>query len=183
MRMNKRFFERLPSEWVKYVVVVILSVALWIWAFGLYHAPKENEKIELFFAGEVRDFAFEKEAADAFDELRSVEISYADPSLSVAFEQKYSVVAMTVSDVVLVPESIATVTECKRAFVPISGIGEAFMQEDIAYGVYLSDAAKARLGAYFKFREERYVAFAPASSVNAGKETDHSLRFIEWLVR
>ena len=173
----------MPSEWVKYVVVVILSVALWIWAFGLYHAPKDIEKIELFFAGEVRDFAFEKDAADAFEELKSVEISYADPSLGVAFEQKYSVVAMTVSDVVLVPESIANVTECKRAFVPIYGLGEPFVQEDVAYGVYLSDAAKTRLGAYFKFREERYVAFAPAASVNAGKKTDHSIRFIEWLVR
>ena len=181
--MNKRFRETFPSEWVKYVVVVILSVALWIWAFGLYHAPKETEKIELFYAGEVRDFAFEKEAADAFDELKSVEISYADPSMGIAFEQKYSVVALSVSDVVLVPESVANVTDCKRAFVEISGIGEPFVQEGKSYGVYLSDVAKKRLGAYFKFREERYVAFAPAASVNAGKKTDHSIGFIEWLAR
>ena len=181
--MNKRFRETLPAEWVKYVVVVILSVALWIWAFGLYHAPKDTEKIKLFFAGEVRDFAFEKVAADAFDELKAVEISYADPSLGVAFEQKYSVVALSVSDVVVVPESVAHDTACKRAFTPISEIGEPFVQEEVAYGVYLSDEAKARLGAYFKFREERYVAFAPAASVNAGKKTDHSMKFIEWLAR
>ena len=181
--MNKRFREILPSEWVKYVVVVILSVALWIWAFGLYHAPKKTEKIQLFFAGDVTDFSFEKVAADAFEELKSVEISYADPSLGVAFEQKYSKVALSVSDVVLVPESIAEQTECKRAFAVIEGIGESFIQEEVAYGVYLSDEAKLRLGKYFKFREERYVAFAPAASVNAGKKTDHSIQFIEWLVR
>ena len=181
--MNKRFRDTFPSEWVKYVVVLILAVALWVWAFGMYHAPKKTERIELFFAGEVRDFAFEKDAADAFEELKVVEVSYGDPSLGVAFEQKYSVVALSISDVVLVPESIAKQTECKRAFAEISDVGESFIQEGIAYGVYLSDGAKERLSRYFKFREERYVAFATAASENAGKTTDHSIRFIEWLVR
>ena len=181
--MNKRFRETLPSELVKYVVVILLSVAIWIWAFGLYHAPKATEKIALLFAGEVRDFAFEKDSADAFEEVKLVEVSYADPSLGVAFEQKYSVVALSVSDVVLVPESIAMQTECKRAFAELPDIEDPFVQEGITYGSYLSDAAKERLSKYFKFREERYVAFASAASVNAGKKTDHSIRFIEWLVR
>ena len=181
--MNKTLRDSLPSEWIKYVVVVILSVVLWLWVFGLYHAPKDAEKIEFFFAGEVTDYTFEKEAAAVFDDIKKVEISAADPSLGVAFNQKYSVVALSVSDVVVVPESIAKETECKRAFVVIEGVGEPFVQEEVSYGVYLSDEAMARLGKYFKFKEERYVAFAPAASVNAGRETDHSIKFIEWLAR
>ena len=181
--MSRTLKESLPSEWVKYVVVVILSVALWVWVFGLYHKPKDTEKIELFFAGDVKDFAFEKDAADAFDYLKRVEVSYENPSSSAAFEQKYSVVAFTLSDVVLVPESLADRKPCKGAFVPLSGIGEPYVQEEVAYGVYLSDSAKVRLSKYFVFTEERYVAFAPKASVNAGKKTDHSIKFIEWLTR
>ena len=181
--MNKTLRDSLPSEWIKYVVVVILSVVLWLWVFGLYHAPKETEKINLFYAGEVESFTFEKDAANAFDFLKLVELSSADPSMGDAFNQKYSVVALTVSDVVLVPESIAADTRCDRTFQPISGIGEPFTQDGVEYGVYLSEEAKERLKKYFRFREERYVAFAPAASVNAGKVTDHAIKFIEWLVR
>ena len=42
--MKKRFLDSLPSDWVKYLVVIVLSVLLWVWVFGLYHAPKETEK-------------------------------------------------------------------------------------------------------------------------------------------
>ena len=182
--MNKTLRDSLPSEWVKYVVVVILSVVLWIWIFGLYHAPEDSEKINLFYAGEMENLsAFEKDATKAFDGLKLVEVSYADPSLKAAFQQKYTVVALTVCDVVIVPESVAIKTECAKAFKPISGLGESFIQEEVEYGVYLSDEAIERLRKYFRFREERYVAFAPIASVNAGKKTDHSIRFIEWLVR
>ena len=183
--MSRTFRESLPSEWVKYLVVALLSIALWIWAFGLYHAPKATEKIELFFVGDVKNYSFEKDAAEAFDYLKKVEVSSANPNMGVAFEQKYSVVGMTASDVMLVPESIAVNTDCKRAFDVLQvTVGESFIQEGVAYGVYLSEGAMQRLSNYFRFVDgERYVAFAPASSVNAGGATDHSFRFIEWLVR
>lgn len=181
--MREKFRSTLPSEWVKYLVVVILSVALWVWGFGLYHAPKDTEKIELFFAGEVKNYSFETDAANAFEELKTVSISTAYPWMESTFQQKYSLVGLTASDVVIVPESVAKDTECAGAFVPLEGLGEAFVQKGIAYGVYLSDAVIEKLSRYFVFREERYVAFAAGSSVNSGKETDLSIRFIEWLVR
>ena len=120
--MNNKFRESLPSNWVKYVVAAILSVALWIWVFGLYHAPKETEKLELFYAGEIKDYAFEDVAMKAFDDLKSVSISNAYPWSGNAFDQKYSVVALTASDVVIVPESVAKETDCKRAFAELEGV-------------------------------------------------------------
>ena len=181
--MREKLRASLPNDWLKYVVAAILSVAMWIWIFGVYHAPKETEEIELFYAGAMRDYSFEDVAANAFDALKKVSVSTAYPESGYAFDQKYSVVALTSSDVVLVPESVAKETDCKRAFLEISGIGEPFVQEGVAYGVYLSPQATERLGAYFVFGEERYVAFAVASSVNSGQLTNLSVQFIEWLVR
>lgn len=181
--MGKRFRETISSEWIKYLIVLILSIALWFWVFGLYHAPKDTEKIELFFAGEVKDYSFEDKACAEFDYLKSVSISAAYPWTGNSFEQKYSLVALTASDVVIVPEEVAKETECKRAFVELSGLGEPFVQEDVAYGVYLSEEAKQKLAPYFGFDYERYVVFAVAASMNSGQVTDHSIQFIEWLLR
>ena len=185
--MFKRFRDSLPTEWVKYVVVAILSIAIWIWAFGMYHAPKDTETIALFYAGNVQDYAFESEAKDAFDYLKSVEVSSANPDGDAYnFKQKYQVVALMASDVVIVPERIAKDTDCKVVFTELEGIdGKPFIPQDVdqAYGVYLPDHARDRLRRFFVFKDEPYVVCAVAASVNSGKETDHSMRFIEWLVK
>ena len=75
----KRFKESLATEWLKYVIVVILSVALWVSAFGIYHAPREYEKIEFFFGGGVHDHSFEKAAEKALDGVKKVQIVSSDP--------------------------------------------------------------------------------------------------------
>ena len=180
--MKKKFFDSLPHDWVKYIAVIILSVALWIWVFGLYHAPKETEKLEVFFGGVVKDYDFEEIACEAVDGVKTVSVSSAYPWTGNSFEQKYSLVALTASDVVIVPEAVAKETDCKRAFAELSGIGEPFEQEGVKYGVYLSAERKEELSPYFEFEYEQYVVFAVAASANSGKVTDHSIRFIEWLV-
>ena len=181
--MKKRFLDSLPSDWVKYLVVIIVSVLLWVWVFGLYHAPKDSEKLEVFYAGVVKDYTFEEVAADALPGVKTVSVSSAYPWTGNSFEQKYSLVALTASDVVIVPEEVAVETECKRAFEPIEGIaGKAFVQEGVQYGVYLSEEAKQALGAYLEFEYDEYVVFAVAASMNSGQVTDHSFKLIEWLV-
>ncbi|MBP5405166.1 MAG: hypothetical protein J6Y74_04390 [Clostridia bacterium] len=179
--MGARFKASLREEWLKYLIVAVLSVALWSMAFGLYHAPRSDEKIEVFFAGTVKDRSFEKVAAGAFSELRKVEIASADPSAN-TFAHKYELVAFNGSDVVILPESVAQGTYCKDSYLEQEPCGEMFYQEGVAYGVYLPSAAKEALGAYFDFGEERYVVLIPGSSVNAGVLTDHAFAFEKWLV-
>ena len=180
--MNKRFKDTFSSEWVKYVVVIVLSVVIWVAAFGLYHAPKEHEKIELFFAGKVKDYAFAEIAKRSSKEIKKVEISSSNPAEAIPFGQKYRVVGLNGSDVVLVPQSVAESTDCKGSFLPLDGIGEPFKQGEESYGVFLPENAIDALSRYFAFGEERYVAFVVASSVNAGKITDHAIDFVKWLV-
>ncbi len=179
--MNSYFKQSLSSEWVKYLVVIVLSVAIWVAAFGLYHAPKEYEKIEIFFAGTVKDYSFEKDAAKSSSEIKKVELTSCSPSEN-TFYHKYSVVGLNGGDIVLVPLSIAEKTDCAATFLPLNGIGESYSQGDASYGVFLPDSAISALSRYFKFGDERYVAFVVASSVNAGKLTDHAITFVKWLV-
>ncbi|HCJ01261.1 MAG TPA: hypothetical protein DIC18_03480 [Clostridiales bacterium] len=182
--MKKRFRDSLPSEWLKYLVVTILCVVLWMWFFGMYHSPKDTEKIEVFFAGHVKSGnAFESLAEKQFDYLKSVSIASADPARKNAFQQKYETVGFTMSDVVIVPESVANATQCETAFAELTDMGEAYIQNEISYGVYIPEEKKTWLAQYFDFTEERYVVFAVASSVNSGGKTNHSFDFIEWIVR
>ena len=180
--MKRKILDSLPSDWIKYLVVIILSVALWIWVFGLYHAPKETEKLEVFYGGVVRDYDFEQVACDALDGVKTVGISSAYPWSGNSFEQKYQLVALTASDVVIVPEQVAHETDCKRVFLELDGMGVPFEQEGVKYGVYLSAERKEALSPYFEFEYDEYVVFAVAESENSGKVTDHSIKFIEWLL-
>ena len=181
--MKKKFLNSLPTDWIKYFIVVIVACVLWIWACGMYHAPKKTEKLEVFFAGTVKSYAFEDVAAEALDGVKRVSVSAEKPWAGVSFKEKYTYVAMTSSDVVIVPEEVAKETECKYAFEVMEGIkGDAFIQEGVQYGVYLSEERKAALDEYFRFEYDAYVVFAVASSANSGQLTRHSFELIEWLV-
>ena len=182
MRLGmNRFKASLQSEWLKYVIVIMLSCTVWLFAFGLYHAPKTYEKIDLFFAGTVRDYTFEKVAADVFPDIRQVNIASSDPNAN-TFAHKYELVAFNGSDVVIVPESIAAQTYCAESFIEMPSMGEMYYQESVAYGVYIPSESVQALGKYFDFKEERYVVLIPGSSANAGLLTENAYTFVEWLV-
>ena len=181
--MKRKFLNSLPTDWIKYLLVVILAIVLWMWAFGAYHAPKKTEKLEVFFAGSVKSYAFQDVAADAIDGVKKVSISSEKPEMGLVFKQKYVNVAQTSSDVVIVPEEVAKDTECKYAFEVLEGIkGEPFVQEGVQYGVYLPEESLLTLSEYFELDYGRYVIFAVAASVNSGQLTNHSFELIEWLV-
>jgi len=186
----ERFKASLRVEWFKYLIVIELSVAIWVFAFGAYHAPRSNEKIEVFFAGTVKDYTFEKVAQENFTELRSVQIASADPNAN-TFAHKYELVAFNACDVVILPESIASATLCKGSFIEQQPCGEMFTQtemgtdgveHEVIYGVYLPEKAVIGLGKYFEFTSERYVVLIPGSSLNAGGLTENAFLFERWLV-
>ena len=180
-----RFKSRFTYDWVLYLAVTIAAIGIWSLAFGLYNAPAPTETINLFFAGTVNDYSLQDEGVTALKEkgVKVVQISSCDVGDNM-FSTKYSVVGLNGCDVVIVPESVANETSCAQTFTPISGIGEEYSQDGVSYGVYLSEKNVAALGAYFEFANERYVAFAVASSVNAGEDglTDNAVTFIRWLL-
>ena len=183
--MKGRAFSRFHYDWPLYVAVAVVGVFLWYFAFTLFNAPAPTETINCFVGATVKNYDFKKEALDASKPygVKAVELVSCDPSDS-GFPTKYQTVAVNGCDVVVVPESVAKVTDCANTFIKISGHENVFVQEGIAYGVYLDEEAKTALSVWFGFSSEDYVAMIVASSPNSGGEalTDNALKFLDWLV-
>lgn len=183
--MSKKLRARFQYDWVLYVAVALVSVFLWYFVFGLFNAPADTETIHLFFAGNVEDRSFKDVADKAMSGygVKTVEINSCDPNDS-AFSTKYSVVALNGCDVVVAPVSVADVTDCAGTFTVLTGIDDGYTQDGVTYGAYIDEQAKRNLSAYFKFTDERYVAFVVASSVNSGGDapTDNALKFLTFLI-
>lgn len=185
--MKKRFLTRLAYDWIIYLLVAILSVFAWSFAFRVYHSPKPYESLYIFVGADVKDRSFESLAKSVLssDGVELVEVRSAQPN-DVVFSQKYGVVGLNNCDVVIVPQSVASSTHCEAYFVEwhIScGLSE-FSQQSKPYGVVLENEQKAKLSKYFEFTEENYVVAIPSSSVNSGEDalTDNSVKFVQWLV-
>ena len=149
--MKGKFLSRLHYDWIKYVAVTIVAVILWYFIFTLFNAPAPTETINVFFAGKVKDYSVKKIALGEMKTygVRAIEITSCEPNDN-AFKTKYSVVALNGSDVVIVPESVASETDCAATFTEIAD-ENAYSQGGKGYGRYLTDEAKEALSAYFSF--------------------------------
>ena len=180
--MNKLFKERLSYDWVYYVVVVILAISVWFYAFKLYHLPKKYEKLEIFFGGTVNDYSFEKDALEKLQDEGVLKVSISSIATSdKAFANKYDIVGLNNSDIVLVPLSIATKTACSLTFIELDDDYNCpyFTQEGKNYGLIIN---KDLLSKYFIFDNEDYVIMINGGSVNAGSITSTAYSLVKWMV-
>ena len=177
--MKYGFWSKLRYDWVIYVAVALVAAFGWYFAFGIFNAPSDTETLRIFLAGRVEDASIKEVIMNSIDGVLLVEISTADPSDG-NFSTKYSVVGVNGSDVVIVPESIAEMTDCASTFVAEPMEGCDYFQGGVAYGKFLSDEVKTALKAYFDFTAERYVVLVVASSPNAGAEggTENALKLM-----
>ncbi len=162
-------------DWIYYLIGIVFSVIFWIFMFRIYHEPKSNEKIMIFYAGEIRDYKLEKDGLT--DGVKKIEISSINPSMN-TFKQKYEVVGLNNSDVVIVPISIANDTACSESFKELDNYTThtMYVQESKNYGIILSDSDKERLSVYFEFASGEYVVLI--------KDNDKEIvnDFIKWLL-
>ena len=180
--MNKTFKARLSYDWIYYVSVVILSIVIWMAAFSLYHMPKNYEKLTIFFAGNVIDYSFEDDAKAHLEDKGVLQVEIASCATdSFAFENKYNVVGLNNSDLVLVPISISNKTACSLTFVEINDNYDCsyFTQENKNYGIVVK---KDLLSKYFTFNDEDYVVMINGGSVNAGDITTNAYDLVKWMV-
>lgn len=182
--MNKRFRETLPQQWIKYILIAILAIALWMSAFGLYHAPTPMEKLQVFYVGTVKDYSFQTDVTKALG-IKKCNLYSSSPVDSV-FNNKYTTVGLNGCDVVIVPKSVADATDCASVFLETNREGEKYTQGEGEnakdYGIYLTDAQLTKLSKYFEFGTERYIVFISAASVNSGIATDNAHKLVDWLV-
>lgn len=178
-RKNNQF----AYNWIYYLLVVIISIASWVFAFNMYHLPKDYESIKLFYSGTVIDYDFKDKVLDNFDNIVSFEIQSANPDDNV-FKSKYSLVGFNGCDVLLLTLDVIEQTACEEVFVELEdnyGLSY-YVQQDKNYGIILSNENKNNLSSYFEFKETDYVITIAASSVNAGDITNNAYDFIKWIL-
>ena len=177
--------DRIRYDFGYYVLGILLFVFIWYFSFNLLHYPKANESLYLFFGGTVKNYSFNDDGLKEMDVegLRKLEIVSSNPKDS-TFDQKYNIVCFNSCDVALLPVSVLEKTACKTAFIELSDNYnlEYYTQEDVNYGLILSDELKESLGKYFVFEEEDYAIVIVAGSVNYGEITNNSFELISWMV-
>ena len=183
--MNKSFKERFSYEWILYLLVLVISISGWTAIYGIYHSPKNYEKIDIFFAGVINDYSFENEALKYLANTSLIEINISSSNTNdTSFNTKYNVVGLNNSDIVFIPKSIASKTKCEETFNEIdeSYNQEFFIQEDKKYGIIIKNDVKEKLNKYFNFTSEEYVILFNEISVNCGKITNNSYDLVKWMV-
>lgn len=162
-------------DWIYYLIGAVFSIIFWILMFRIYHEPKNNEKIMIFYAGEIKDYKLEKDGLN--DGIKRIELSSINPSMK-TFKQKYELVGLNNSDIVIVPISIANDTACSLTFKELTSFSahSMYTQESKNYGIVLNDSDKERLSLYFEFTSEEYVILIKDNN----KEI--VVDFIKWLI-
>ena len=180
--MNKKN-NQFAYNWIYYLLVIIISIASWTFAFNIYHLPKDYESIKMFYSGSVKDYSFKEKVLEHFDNIVSFEIQSANPEDNV-FNSKYSVVGFNGCDVLLLTYEVINQTACEEVFVELNDNygNDYFVQQNKNYGIILSNDNKNNLSSYFDFKETDYVIAIAASSKNAGDITNNAYDYVKWII-
>ena len=74
----------LAHTWYIYPIAGVLLTFIWMWAFQSFHQPSAHQKLNIFFATEVRNKKFIDNIQNKYDKekLRQVDYSYSLPSVT-----------------------------------------------------------------------------------------------------
>ena len=76
--------------WYVYPIVGTLLTLLWIWSFQAFHQPSTHQKLNMFFATEIRNEKFINNILEKYakEDLREITPSYCLPSKGTTYESK-----------------------------------------------------------------------------------------------
>ena len=79
----------LTYTWYLYPISAALLALLWLWSFQAYHQPSAHQKLNVFFATDIKNEGFIKDILKKYDpeNLRQVNPSYSLPD-GVGYYQK-----------------------------------------------------------------------------------------------
>ncbi len=165
-------------SWPFYIIVGVISVIAWSWAFGVYHAATPFEKINIFIGTEVKDSSFTYKIKEQLENVKSVTYSSSLPNDN-TFAQKLALVGMEGSDILILDKSstdkfvtptinkyfLAIDEEINSAY--FSNQSTSFVVEEKTYGYSIKDSWITN---YIGLNsQEEYYLFINASSKNIGK--------------
>ena len=173
--------------WYIYPITAIIITLLWLWGFQAFHQPSTHQKLNIFFATEIKNESFLKDILKKYDkeDLREITPSYSLPS-GVGYTTKLQV-AINNADLLILDEK--TMFDFNghqdNFFVEMSPyIKETYLSnedsyydyEEKSYGVLLKNKEQEHyLKQYMEFDETKnyYIAISIASK-NIGKVIDEN---------
>lgn len=188
--------------WYTYPLVAIFITLLWLWGFQAFHQPSTHQKLNIFFATEIRNESFLKDILKKYnkEDLREITPSYSLPS-GVGFPTKLQV-AINNADLLVLDEKTMFEFDGHQDnfFVEMNSyVKETYLSnedtyydyEEKSYGVLLKNKETEHyLKQYMDFDETKnyYIAINVASQ-NIGKlldennaHYDNALTFMKYLI-
>ena len=197
--IKKTFFH----TWYLYPILAVILTLLWLWLFPTFHQPTTHQKINVFFATEVKSGAFTKSIEKQYEreKLRQVDYSYCLPT-SIGFPNKLQI-GINKADILILDETTMSSFNGHQEnfFVEITSFikdnylegGENFYTDNEKdYGILLKQKdADYWLKQYMDFDETRdYYLALSIGSKNLGsisgednKDYDNALTIIKYLLK
>ncbi len=175
----------------------IILVLVWLWSFPTFHMPSAHQKIDAFFATDIKSEVFADNILKKYDRenLREINPSYALPG-SATYAQKLQI-AIGHSDILVLTKEqfVKYKVDYSLFFVPVNSYVQEKCQIDETqviddYGILLKGKGESHyLESYMTFSNDDYVIAFSIASKNTGsaiKEDnapyDNALTFVHYLL-
>lgn len=203
MRKNKtdtRLSTHLYYHWWKYVLLAVLSIAIWTSVFDTLAKPAKNEKVGIVFFGDSLDAsALHADLWAAIDEITEQKITCLDVSRTFADQEHLGQILMARAydcDLLILPAELVDKISAYGFFMPLLDPPEdipVYTQEKdgktVAYGLEIYKPGNQNRFSSFCSGEQTYYVFISKESVNLaqlngnGIQTDDAaLRILEYLM-
>lgn len=201
---NKSSFKKIMyHSWYLYPLSAFLIVLLWLWGFQAFHQPSAHERLQLFFASEIKNESFLNKIVNNYkkEKLREAYVTYGLPE-SVGFGSKLQI-AVNNADMLILDETTlkafdghddnyfkAIPEDIKEDY--IDSDSSYYTVDDKSYGILLKNKNEDHwLKEYMTFdEEENYYICLSVTSQNLGRLTnedntyyDNALTFINHLLK
>ncbi|MCL2370799.1 MAG: hypothetical protein FWC80_06195 [Firmicutes bacterium] len=136
-----RIDAHLEYDWFKYILILILAIALWIFAFQMINQSRPYEEITIFVAGMEQQGRAEHELGRAFDGdgvIRDVRFVSASESDAMIFHAQLSTVGMITSDILILPRNLL-LTDYNFAAYGMVIIDDYLRERVLPYGIAIDD--------------------------------------------
>lgn len=197
---HTQFTAYLHYHWWQYVLLMVLSVAVWTAVFDTLAKPARNEKVGIVFFGDGLDVsALHADLSSAIGNLTEQKIAYVDLSQTFADYEHLGQILMARTydcDLLILPAELVDNLSAYGFFMPLPETPEdipVYTQEKdgetVAYGLEIYKPGKQNRFSSFCSGEQTYYVFLSKESVNLaglngnGVQTDDAaLRILEYFM-
>ena len=200
---KKATINTFSHTWYVYPLSIALIAGLWIWSYHAYHLPSAHQKINVFFASDVRNDSFLKSIMNKHydkEKLREVSTSYSLPTGTLYYQKLQ--IALVESDILILDENtlsgfankyqeqlVEITTDIKDTYLTSDHEYYQFNSKD--YGIIIKEKnVICYLNEYMTFDEnQNYYLLLNQSSTNLGKIKgddnayyDNALTYMDYLL-